>query len=276
MLPILKRLNILTLSALFLLICPHTGSCDTLRDMYESAIDLYNKGQYDQSIEIYQKIIKDIPQFAPAYIGIGLCIKAKGGDVGEVLYYYKTAVEKDPTNAQALEQLGRLYYSIGQSDKAKVVFEKVLKINPNLPLVKQTLGWICMTGKNANPERAVIYFKDVVKADPNPNAYFGLGIAYFASNQREKALEIITKLRDMGQNDFADKLENSVRENRKVILDETGAPQENQPQKEFEKTPDTPRGLKVRLRGRLDQLEPAQPPQQDQTDSSSSNPPQKP
>jgi tetratricopeptide (TPR) repeat protein len=264
---LLKSLRIFSCLFLLLLLNPSLGSCQTtLREMYEAAVDAYNHGQYDQSIEIYQRIIKDMPQFAPAYIGIGLCLKAKGGDVEEVLYYYKTAAEKDPTNAEALDQLGRLYYSIGQMDKAKAVFEKALKINPHLPMVQQTLGWVCLIGKNSNPGRAVLYFKEVIKSMPNPNAYFGLGIAYFASNQREKALEVITQLRDMGQNDFADRLETSVRENRKVVFSEMENPPPAVPEKGFEKTPDTPRGIKVRLRGRLDQWDTAnQKPSQDQT-----------
>jgi tetratricopeptide (TPR) repeat protein len=252
---LIRRAKIFCWILLFLLLIPTLSFSDTLRDQYEAAVDAYNKNQFDQSIDLYQQIIKAAPQFAPAYIGIGLCLKAKGADIEEVLYYYKAAVDKDPTNVQALDQLGRLYYSMEQMDKAKVVFEKALKINPNLPQVKQTLGWIHLAGRNANPVKAAAYFQDVVKTNPSPEVYFGLGIAYFASNQRVKALEMITQLRDMGQNDFADRLEKSVRENRKVIMEDAGDENAAAPkEKEFEKTPDTPKGLKVRLRGKLDQL----------------------
>ncbi len=253
-----KRIKTLCWIVFLLLFNLNVGYCATLRDMYESAMDFYNKGQYDQAIEVYQQIIKDMPQFAPAYIGLGLALKDKGADVDEVLYYYKTAVEKDPTNSQAIEQLGRLYYSIGQMDKARASFEKVLKINPNMPGIKQTLGWIALTGKKANPRRAIIYFLDVIKMDPNPNAYFGLGLAYFSDNQREKALDMITQLKSMGQDDLSGRLEKSVRENIKVVLEEPSDSSENQQENAdkdaFEKTPDTPKGIKVRLRGKLDEL----------------------
>ena len=258
MLQIPKRIKIFCCALIFLLFNPYLAHCATLRDMYESATDLYNKGQYDESIEMYKQIVKTVPQFAPAYIGLGLALKAKGADIEEVLYYYNTAVDKDPTNSQALEQLGRLYYSIGKLDKAKVSFEKVLKINPNVPTVKQSLGWICLVGKNANPRRAIAYFLDVLKTSPNANTYFGLGIAYFSDNQREKTLDVITQLKDMGEDGFAGKLEKAVRENHKVILDNPEDNSENQEsnpkQDTFEKTSDTPKGMKVRLRGKLDQL----------------------
>lgn len=238
---------------------PLTADAATLREMYESAVEAYNKGQYDQAIEIYQDINKQLPQFAPAYIGLGLCLKAKGADPEEVLYYYKTAVDKDPTNAQAYDQLGRLYYSNGQTDKALGVYEKALKINPNMPQVKLVLAWIYLTGKRPNPEKAIIYFKDAIKSESNPNAYYGLGMAYFADNQREKALDIITQLKMMKQDELANKLEKAVRENRRIVFNQPEISSENQAESNqnkntFENTSDNPKGIKVRLKAKLDSL----------------------
>ncbi|MEI7998132.1 MAG: tetratricopeptide repeat protein [Candidatus Omnitrophota bacterium] len=257
---ILKRIKVYFLLFFLFLLTPTISFAVTLRDSYESAVEAYNKGQYDHAVEIYQSIIKDAPQFAPAYIGIGLSLKAKGADVEEVIYYYKTAVEKDPTNSQALEQLGRLYYSLNRLDKAQATFERALKINPGMTDVKASLGWIHLVGKNANPERAIIYFKDVIKVSPTANVYFGLGIAYFSDNQREKALDIITQLKSMGQEDLANKLEKSVRENRWVVLDEFNNPTEDKEIVEDKNTPEattspnTFKGVKVRLRGKLSDL----------------------
>ena len=234
-------------------------SAATLRDTYEAAVDAYNKGQYDQAISIYEEINKQTPEFAPAYIGLGLALKARGADADEILYYYKVAVEKDPTSIQALEQLGRLYYAMGRLDNARASFERALKINSQMPSVKLSLAWIYLVGKKANPEKAIIYFQDVLKSTPIPNAYFGLGMAYFAVNKREKALEVITQLKDMGQKDLAEKLEKSVRENRKITINESDDSSEdqdnpNEDKNVFEKTSDTPKGIKVRLRGKLDNL----------------------
>lgn len=226
--------------------------------MYESAVDAYNKGDYDQAIEIYKAINKEAPQFAPAYIGIGLSMKAKGAEAEEVLYYYKLAVDKDPSNVQILDQLGRLYYSLGQMDKAKNIFEKALKINPDLSEIKLTLAWIYITGKKINTQLAIKYFRDVVSKTSAPNAYFGLGMAYLADNQRTKVLDIITELKMTGQDDLAAKLEKAVRENRRIVADssESDENREDNPKNpnDIEKTSDSPKGIKVRLRGKLDEL----------------------
>lgn len=226
----------------------------TIRELYEQAVDAYNKQDYDSSINFYQQITKEAPHFAPAYVGIGLALKAKGGDIDEVVYYYKTATEMDPTNVQAFEQLGRLYYSLNKYDKAEKAFLKALKIDPSLNSVKLSLGWVYLLGRS-KPETAVRYFKDVVKTEGTPNAYLGLGMAHFANNNRTEAMEIITQLKSAGHNDVAERLEQMVRENQRIVLQqETSSeaevtPAEPNVQSETVSTPQT--GIKVRLRGKL-------------------------
>src|SRR4051812_4852873 len=92
----------------FLSVGPHAHAA-TVRELYEQAGEAYNAQSYDRAIELYQEITKMAPHFAPAYVGIGLSLKSKGADIDEVVYYYKTATDMDPTNAAAFEQLGRLY-----------------------------------------------------------------------------------------------------------------------------------------------------------------------
>jgi tetratricopeptide (TPR) repeat protein len=235
----------------------NAAHASNIQELYESAVDSYNQGNYDQSIELYRQINKDFPQFAPAYIGIGLSLKAKGAEQEEVLYYYKMAVEKDPSNVQALEQLGRLYYSLERFDKAQVVFENLIRIKPDHSEIKLSLAWIYLIGKKPNPSRSIVLFKDVLKKERLSNAYFGLGLAYFAENQREKALDVITQLRLMGADDYANRLEKSVRENLKVVTEHSyDDPMEtsNSNDPDGFKTPDAPKGVKVRLSGKLDDL----------------------
>ncbi len=260
MLRLLLRNKFSCFLSLFIFLSLLSANAADLRETYESAVQAYNQGQYDKAIELYQSINKMAPDFSPAYIGLGLALKDKGAEPEEVLYYYKMAIEKDPNNVQALEQLARLYYSNNQMDKAKGTFERILKINPNATSVKFALGWICLTGKKTNPEQAIIYFQDVIKATPNPNAYFGLGMAYFSDNQREKALDILTQLKMMKEETLANKLEKALRENRRVVVNESADDDENQGDKNknsgaIENTPDGPKGVKVRLRGKLDNLQ---------------------
>ena len=41
----------------------------SLKEIYERAVNAYDKQQYDQAMDLYQQIIKVVPTFAPAYNG---------------------------------------------------------------------------------------------------------------------------------------------------------------------------------------------------------------
>jgi len=94
--------------------------------------------------------------------------------------------------------------------------------------------------------------------DQDPKIYFGMGTAYFASNQRVEAMEMITKLHDLGQEELASRLEQSMRDNGQVN-DETGqntdsnqaAPAQPAGLGPLDPTPDQATGMQARLRGKL-------------------------
>ncbi|MDE2028824.1 MAG: hypothetical protein KGJ11_09835, partial [Candidatus Omnitrophica bacterium] len=90
--------------------------------------------------------------------------------------------------------------------------------------------------------------------DRDPKIYYGMGLAYFSSNQRVSAMDMITKLHEMGEEDLASRLENSMRENARVnTSSEAAAGPSSTPAGlgPLPKTPDQPTGTMVRLRGRL-------------------------
>ena len=222
----------------------------TVREIYEHAVDNYNQQKFDDAITLYQDILKEAPNFAPAYVGIGLSLKAKGADTEEVLHYYNEAVAHDPTNLQALEQLGRLYYGLNQFDKAERIFLKCLKINPLQPDIQQALAWVYLLGKS-KPELAIKYFKAAGQSNKSDTLY-GLGMAYFASNQRVEAMDMMMQLRSGGFDDYAKRLEDAIRQNRRVVLDDPDHPAVADDAGQA--TSSVKSGIKVRLRGKLSEL----------------------
>jgi tetratricopeptide (TPR) repeat protein len=233
--------------------CAHAQT-GALRDLYERALNAYNKGQYAQAIEFYQQIIKAAPGFAPAYNGLALANQALSGDEEKTIEYLKTAVSYDPKLAQAYDNLGRIYYGRQDVDHAQENFEKALQIDPNITSAQLCLAWINLLIRS-RPRTALKYFKMALAVSQDAKIYYGMGQAYFASNQRPDAMEMITKLHDMGEDDLASRLEKSLREDNVVNTEpDTGAgntPAQPAGLGPLAPTPDQPTGTKVHLRGKL-------------------------
>ena len=188
---------------------------EELKNIYERAVNAYGSQQYDQAINFYQQIVKVAPAFAPAYNGMALANEAAAGDEDKTIQYLKTAISYDPKLAQAYDNLGRIYYGRQDIDHAQEYFEKALQLDPHLATAQLSLAWIDLLVRS-KPMTALKYFKKVLAVSQDPKIYFGMGSAYFASNQREEAMDMITKLHDMGEDDLASRLEKSLRDNGRV------------------------------------------------------------
>jgi len=228
------------------------AQAQNLRDLYESAVNAYSHQQFDQAIEFYQKILNVVPTFAPAYNGMALANQAASGDENKTIEYLKTAISYDPKMAQAYDNLGRIYYSREDVPQAEKYFEKAVSIDPTLTSAQICLGWINLL-VNSKPRTAIKYFRMALAGSQDPKLYYGLGQAYFASNQREETMSMITKLRDLGEEDMASRLEKSLRDNAQV---DTGTESNATPTQPaglgpLAPTPDQPTGMKARLRGKL-------------------------
>ena len=242
--------------SLIFFVCTPTARAqmEELKNVYERAVNAYNSQQFDQAIDLYQKLIKVAPTFAPAYNGLALANQASGGDEDKTIGYLKTAISYDPKMAQAYDNLGRIYYGRQDIDQAQGYFEKALKYDPNLTSAQLSLAWINLLLRS-KPLTALKYFKKVLEVSQDPKIYYGMGQAYFASNQRSQALDMITKLHGLGEEDLASRLEQSMRDNSEVnIQPDTGNTGPSAPPAglgPLTPTADKPTGIQVHLRGKL-------------------------
>lgn len=242
----------LTIVIFFMPHRPAFAQMEVLKEIYERAVAAYNKQQYSQAVELYQQMVKLAPTFAPAYNGLALANEAAAGDEDKTIEYLKTAISYDPKMAQAYDNLGRIYYGRQDIDHAEEYFEKALAVDPDLTQAQLSLGWINLLARS-KPEKALKYFKQALPKVQDPKIYYGMGSAYFASNQREEAMDMITKLHELGEEDLASRLEESMRNNPRVETPSPGGASGGQGEGlgPLEPTGDQPTGTRVRLRGRL-------------------------
>ena len=203
------KIVILLLSFILTFICIPSSFANPIKQIFEAATRALQSEDYDRAITLYEKTLELYPDFALSYYYLGLAHKAIGTDTQEVIWLFKKATELNPNYAQAFDNLSRLYFSMGMLDEAEEAGLQALKINPELTSAHISLGWIYILGKS-EPRNAIYHFEKVLEKEKVSYAYFGLGIAYVRDNQKFRALEMITALRQLGEEASASQLENMV------------------------------------------------------------------
>lgn len=103
------------------------------------------RGEVDLAIKEYQRAAKKLP-LALLYLGNAHFLKNQWQ---EAELYYRKAIEKDPKNADAYNNLAWLYYSKGENlEEAEALAKKALALDPSKgPLYRDTLEKIKEKGK---------------------------------------------------------------------------------------------------------------------------------
>ncbi len=95
----------------------------------------------------------------------------------KMLESYKTALEKNPKDIDALTGLGNMYFDSAQYAKAIDFYEKILSIDSKNSNVRADLG-TCYFYSNI-PDKAIKHLTLALEANPsNLNARYNLGIVF--------------------------------------------------------------------------------------------------
>lgn len=87
-------------------------------DLYIQGIDLYGKGKYTESIEIYKKVIEIDPEFVEAYMALGHAYE-KQGKLDDAIKVIKKAIELAPEDPMAHMSLSIMYQKKGLIPEAE-------------------------------------------------------------------------------------------------------------------------------------------------------------
>ncbi len=97
------------------------------------------KGQVDEALEQFQKVLEINPNYAEAYNNLGNALLQKG-QLGKAIDQFQKALEINPNYAEAHSNLGNALLQEGQLDDAIDHFQKGLQINPNYSECHYNLG----------------------------------------------------------------------------------------------------------------------------------------
>ena len=118
---------------------------------YSQALGEYyfDKGMYDKALAQFKYTIKQNPKFKPAHIYLGRIynyLSYKEGGRGEkyeqALKYFLEATLLDISDPEPIFYVGQSHMQHKQYQLAENEFEKILRINPNYPLIHYYIGLV--------------------------------------------------------------------------------------------------------------------------------------
>ncbi len=95
----------------------------------EQALDAYDNGQWQKTVNACQKILDIHPEMAEAYKILGNALQ-RMGKTGKAMNCYAKALRIEPDLAVVYAGIGKLYYQHGKWLKAKAYYQKATIINP--------------------------------------------------------------------------------------------------------------------------------------------------
>lgn len=158
----------------------------------KARVYLFYEKKWQGAYESLQKAMQLNPAATESYrlMGYYYIVVGKKDEAVKIL---EKALEIDPLSTVINNYLGEAYAMAGRFDDAYHIAEKQLEINPKMRLAIEMKGWV--TGMKGDWEKAAELFQEVHRLANHPlKSLAPLGYAYARLGQKEKALEIISKL----------------------------------------------------------------------------------
>ncbi|MGA2094228.1 MAG: tetratricopeptide repeat protein [Sedimentisphaerales bacterium] len=144
------------------------------------------KGDSQHALELYHEGLKYNPLNDLLHGGLGSLL-LQNGDVNEAIPEMETAVKIKP-NAEIYCNLGAVFYSKGNTEKALDCYQKAAKLNPANAEAHYNLGNIYLEKNRLTA--AVSAYDKAIKAKPGyVKAYSNMGVAFLQMELPDKAIE---------------------------------------------------------------------------------------
>jgi adenylate cyclase len=167
---------------------------DTIAESHiaKARVYLFYEKKWQAAYDALQKALHLNPAYTETYRLLGYYYIVTGNK-DEAIRILEKALEIDPLSTVINNYLGEAYTMAGRYDDAYRVAEKQLEINPKMRVAIEMKGWC--SGMKGDWEKAVEHFTEVHRLANHPlKSLAPLGHAYARLGQKEKALEIISKL----------------------------------------------------------------------------------
>lgn len=113
-----------------------------VRADFDAAMARMNAQEYQQGIELLDKVIALAPKLPVPHINRGIA-NVKLGNLKAAEEDLKRALELEPGNPVANNEYGQLYRRTGRFAEARKLYEALLAKYPYYPIVHKNLGILC-------------------------------------------------------------------------------------------------------------------------------------
>ena len=170
--------------------------------------------KFDEAIEECKKVLAIKPDYAPAYLNMGLAY-AQQDKYEQAVKNFNAAIQLTPKDLTANMWLARTLYKQGKAKSAVERFYKILEDHPNQVAVLTGLSLILATTKDAdvrNPAAAVTMAEKAnqLSGSKHPMVLDMLSKIYAAAGKFDKAIETTQKaigiMESMGQKSGAQEM----------------------------------------------------------------------
>ncbi|MDR0418700.1 MAG: tetratricopeptide repeat protein [Prevotellaceae bacterium] len=163
----------------------------TVEDFLTKAYNAFEKQQYKIAVENYQKAINLDPTNEGAYNNLGNVYHVQG-KYNQALEMYQKAIELRPDYANAYYNLGIVYDDMGYYLLAIDAYIRALRLEPESPEIYNNMG--ISYDRQGNYAEAIKSYKKVIELKPDyAEVYDNMGLAYYAQGEYALAIEAFNK-----------------------------------------------------------------------------------
>jgi len=193
----------------------------------------FSKSQYTQALELFEKILHELPPTAALYQKIGylyqltsqfpkaleaylksdliqtddiwtirkiaLCYRLTG-DFSNALEYYQHADYLKPNQLNVLMQIGHCYVELGKFKEALAVYFKLDAQGDDNVKVWRAISWCSFI--SGNIEQADYYLKKLLGNEPTAHDYLNAGHVAWCQHKLNDAIEFYRKSLNLQQNSW--------------------------------------------------------------------------
>lgn len=152
-------------------------------DVFEKARALFDNNQIDESIAVYEKLLRSSPKDVSAMNDIGI-LYMKKQKFKESEEHLKRSVELDPSCVVCLNNLGYLQTLQGNRTDAEITLKRAISLNGNYVDPYFNLG--VLYEKNGDLARSAEAYREYLNRSKDPTSLFNLKLKAHLNSLLEK------------------------------------------------------------------------------------------